>query len=173
MSQRYVALLRAINVGGRVVKMDQLRAIFEALRLHEVKTVITSGNVVFTSGRQPEALESSIERRLKEALGYPVVTFVRTIEEMGVIAAREPFGQAPEGTHHVAFLKKAPDAASARSLVACSNEVDRFRVQGREAHWLISGGFSASTFSGAKLEKLVGPATARNINTVRKLAAHP
>lgn len=173
MSQRYVALLRAVNVGGRVVKMDQLRAIFEAMRLRDVKTLITSGNVLFTSDRQPAALESSIEKRLNEALGYAVGTFVRTVEEMKVIAAREPFGPAPGGTQHVAFLKQAPAVASARALVACSNEVDQFRVHGREAHWLINGGFSASTFSGAKLEKLLGPATARNINTVRKLAAHP
>jgi uncharacterized protein (DUF1697 family) len=169
-SDRYVALLRAVNVGGRVVKMDQLRAIFESLRFANVATLINSGNVIFDARQAQKALESLIERRLQKELGYPVITFVRTIDEIRDVADHQPFGAAAEGTQYVAFLKDKPAPSAARLLVACSNDIDRFHVHGREAYWLTRGGFSDSTFSGAKLEKLLGPATSRNINTVRKLA---
>lgn len=171
MSGRYVALLRAVNVGGRVVKMDQLRRIFESLRLGRVSTLITSGNVIFESPQEPSALEALIERRLQKDLGYPVLTFVRTIDEIRAVVHHQPFGPGADGTQYVAFLKDKPAPASKRSLMACANDIDRFHIHGREAYWLTRGGFSESTFSSAKLEKLLGPATARNINTVRKLAA--
>jgi uncharacterized protein (DUF1697 family) len=166
-----VALLRAVNVGGRVVKMDHLRRIFESLRFRNVATLITSGNVLFDAQAADAALEALIERRLQKELGYPVTTFVRTIDELKAVVNHQPFGDSPDGTQHVVFLKAKPAPAACRALVACSNEVDCFDVRGREVHWLIRGGFSDSTFSGAKVEKLVGPGTARNLNTVRKLAA--
>ena len=74
------------------------------------------------------------------------------------------------GTLYVGFLKRQPAADAVRTLTSCSNDVDRFRVKGREVYWLGKAGFSGSTFSGAKLEKIVGPVTMRNVTTVRKLA---
>ena len=81
--RRYVALLRAINVGGHVVKMEKLRALFDELAFKDVETVIASGNVLFSSGApNAAALEEKIERHLKAALGYEVTTFIRTPREM-------------------------------------------------------------------------------------------
>jgi uncharacterized protein (DUF1697 family) len=166
---RYVALLRAINVGGRVVKMDQLRRIFEALPIRNVSTFIASGNVLFDTPAAAIHLEASIEQQLKQQLGYPVLTFIRTIPDLQQVVALNPF-RGEEGSVYVAFLKRPPSREVAKSLVELSNEVDRFHVHQREVYWLAKAGFSGSTFSGAKLEKIVGPATARNITTVRKLS---
>ena len=166
---RYVALLRAINVGGRTVKMDQLRQIFEALPIRNVSTFIASGNVLFDTAAAAIHLEASIEQQLKRHLGYSVLTFIRTIPELQQVVKLDPFS-GEEGTVYVAFLKRPPSREVAKSLVALSNDVDRFHVQEREVYWLAKAGFSGSTFSGAKLEKVVGPATARNLTTVRKLA---
>ena len=70
---QYFAFLRAINVGGRVVKMDRLRQIFESLGFSGVETFIASGNVVFeTSSNNVKTLERKIENALREALGYEV-----------------------------------------------------------------------------------------------------
>ena len=170
MSTRHVALLRAVNVGGRVVKMEQLRRIFESMKFRNVSTLITSGNVLFESARAPLTLESAIEQRLHADLGYPVVTFIRSIQELQAIATHRPFKDDRPGSLHVLFLKAPPSVQAARTLVAGSNDIDRFHVHGREAFWHAARGLGNSTFSGAKLEKLLGPATARNINTVRKLA---
>jgi uncharacterized protein (DUF1697 family) len=71
-AQRYVAFLRAINVGGHIVKMDQLRKLFEGLRLANVETFIASGNVIFDCGAEDaQKLERRIEAHLQKSLGYP------------------------------------------------------------------------------------------------------
>jgi uncharacterized protein (DUF1697 family) len=170
---RYVALLRAINVGGRVVKMDRLRAVFEGLKLRNVETMIASGNVLFEAPSSPraETLEQRIEQHLKKELGYDVATFLRTPDEMKAIVAHDPFP--PDSAAHaiyVAFLKAPPTNEASRTLLGFSNEIDEFRANGREVYWKARKGVSESTFSGAQLEKTLGmPATMRNITTVRKL----
>ncbi|MEO5898201.1 MAG: DUF1697 domain-containing protein [Vicinamibacterales bacterium] len=170
MIHHYVAFLRAINVGGRTVKMDHLKQIFEALPIKNVSTFIASGNVLFETPAAAIHLEASIELQLRKHLGYPVATFIRTIPELQKVAAHEPFA-GEEGTVYVAFLKTRPSIEAQRTLSGFNSEVDRFHVHGREAYWLAKAGFSGSSFTGAKLEKTLGPATARNITTVRKLAA--
>jgi uncharacterized protein (DUF1697 family) len=170
MIHHYVAFLRAINVGGHTVKMERLKQIFEALPIKNVSTFIASGNVLFDTPAAAIHLEASIELQLRKHLGYPVLTFIRTIPELQKVVALDPFA-GEEGTVYVAFLKTKPSLEAQRTLSAFNNDVDRFHVNGREAYWLAKAGFSGSTFTGAKLEKTLGPATTRNITTVRKLAA--
>ena len=169
-----MALLRAINVGGRTVKMDRLRAVFEELDLDNVSTFIASGNVLFdATARSASKLEQRIETQLRAQLGFDVATFLRTPAELAEVAAREPFRDAKDsGSLYVAFLKQEPAPERAAKLVSMSTATDRFAVDGREAWWLSVTGMGRSSFSGATLEKVLGtPATARNITTVRKLAA--
>jgi len=171
-----VALLRAINVGGHVVKMDRLRALFEAMDLADVATVIASGNVLFSSrARNHAQLARRIETQLRDALGYDVATFLRSAQDLAGIVAYQPFPTAgPPVVGHVLsviFLKQ-PLAAPARdALLALRSATDEFRVLGREAYWLCHGRTSDSKVTGTKLERTVGgPVTVRNITTVRKLA---
>ncbi len=173
----YIAFLRGINLGGHNVKMDQLRALFEDLGFSDVSTFIASGNVIFTcDDRDPDALEDTIEAHLAEALGYDVSTFVRTDLEVARIAAFEPFPSVEPSdgeTRHIAFLAQAPDTAATAAVAELANDDDLLRVDGRELYWLRRGRFSDSTITGAMLEKAMGgqPATVRNANTVRKIAA--
>jgi uncharacterized protein (DUF1697 family) len=172
--RRYVALLRAINVGGRVVKMTALKRIFENLKLAGVETFIASGNVVFTSASEPARLASRIEQGLEEALGYPVVTFLRTTDEIAAVAARAPFGTAvPEGGRiYVGFLREPPSPSARRKVMALTTAADTFAVDGRELYWMCAVPSTESIISGATLEKVLGqPATLRNVNTIRRLAA--
>ena len=171
-----VAFLRAINVGGHNVKMADLRQTFEAMGFADVATFIASGNVIFSSdGRDPAALEHQIETGLQQALGYRVATFLRPTVELAGIDQRHPFqaaAQADDTTLYVAFLKNAPSHAVQTQLLACRNAVDDFHFDQRELFWLVHRSFQESTFSGARLEKMLGgEATVRNISTVRKLAA--
>ena len=89
---RFIAFLRAINAGrGRTVKMDTLRRLFETLGVSRVTTFIGSGNVVFeTTAKNAKTLERKIEKRLREALGYEVTTFIRTDAELAKIANYKP-----------------------------------------------------------------------------------
>src|SRR5258708_39876825 len=108
---RYAAFLRAINVGGHVVKMDRLRKLFEAAGLGGVETFINSGNVVFESSKKNgDGLERTIQPRLEKALGFSVATFVRSMPEVAAIAERAPFGRLsfePPGSLFVGFLRNA------------------------------------------------------------------
>jgi len=174
---RYVALLRAINVGGHIVKMDQLRKLFAELGLSNVETFIASGNVLFDSpSKSGPALEKKIEKHLKAALGYEVATFVRTAGEVCEAAAHEPFSPAAMKTPYhglyVSFLRDAPAAAAQRALDALRSPSDDFHINARELYWLSRVPFGESKVGGALLEKTLGmPATMRSVTTVRKLAA--
>ena len=173
---RHVAFLRAINVGGHTIKMDTLRLLFEGWGGSNVETFIASGNVVFdTARRSAESTERSIEEHLRKALGYPVLTFLRTVPELAAIAAHAPFAQDEldaGGTLFVGFMKSAPGPSVARTVAALRNDVNDFAVRGRELYWLRRSQLMRSISSGPSLEKLVGsPITMRNVNTVRRLAA--
>ncbi len=172
---RWVALLRAINVGGHVVKMEKLRTSFEELGFTDVETVIASGNVLFsTSTRSVSALESRIARHLAAELGYEVATFVRSPDEMQAVAEFDPFpGEVQEGhTLSIAFLKQHPGDEVAERLRGMRTDYDELLVHGRELYWLARGRSSDSTVWRTPMEKILGgPATSRNVTTVRKLAA--
>ena len=173
---RYVAFLRAINVGGHTVKMDRLRELFEALRFSSVATFIASGNVVFGAGTTaPEALEARIESRLAGALGYDVATFVRPVTALPAIVVASAFAtpesDADANRTYVGFLRTAPTAEGRRRLDALGSALNEFHLHGREVYWLCRTRFSDSAVSGATLEKALGTAaTFRNMTTVRKLA---
>lgn len=174
---RYIAFLRAINVGGHVVKMADLRALFEALGFSGVETFIASGNVIFDAATADVALlEKQIERHLHLALGYAVATFIRSAAELTAIAQYEPFPAAEllgETTGlYIAFVRTPPPAEAQQKLMTFRSPVDDFHVHDCEVYWLCRTRMSDSAFSGALLEKTLGmPATARNMTTVRKLAA--
>ena len=178
---KYVALLRAINVGGRTVTMTRLRDVFESEGLQKVTTFIASGNVIFeTRASNVALLERRVEAALQSSLGFEVDTMIRTIAQVASIAALEPFGPRQDGpadaevsaiTDYVAFLKVAPDDAAVARLMAQASDADALHVAGSELYWRRLDR-AASRFTGNSLERALGmPATVRNINTVRKLAA--
>lgn len=172
---RYIAFLRAINVGGHTVKMDRLKELFEALGLKDVETFIASGNVIFRSGAKAPALEAKVERHLLAALGYEVRTFVRSEAEVAAIARYKPFGTLPAdftGAMVVGFLRGPLDNPTAKAVLDLKTAIDDLHVHGRELYWRTAGGQSDSTLTNALFERtLKGRATFRNINTVTRLAA--
>jgi len=174
---RYIAFLRAINVGGRVVKMDRLRTLFEGEGFTNVETFIASGNVIFDGAGRPgkiDALERAIETMLKGALGYDVATFVRTGAELRALAAHDAFTPSAidnATAFNVAFLSKPLDAKAKKALLALKSGVDDFHVNGREIFWLSRVKQSESMISNAVFEKTLGQrSTVRGIKTVRKMA---
>ncbi len=147
---RYIAFLRAINVGGHTVKMDDLRVLFESLRFSNVETFIASGNVLFeTNSKDSDVLEKKIEVKLCGSLGYDVTTFILTDAELKAIAAYKPFplAQLDAATaFNIAFLKKPPDVALKKKVLALRTDMDDFHVYGRELYWLCQKKQSESDF---------------------------
>jgi uncharacterized protein (DUF1697 family) len=171
---RFVAFLRALNVGGHgVVKMDGLRKQFEAMGFSGVETFIASGNVVFSS-KAAKGLDAKIARALEEELGYAVRTFVRTIAELAEAAAHAPFAEKEIAaclTYLVGFLSKELGPHAAKRLSALATDADRFHVCGRDFWWLSKHGQNKPAISGRALEKALGePTTLRNANTIRRMA---
>ncbi|MCA1553522.1 MAG: DUF1697 domain-containing protein [Chloroflexi bacterium] len=173
---RYIAFLRAINVGGHTVKMDRLRELFESLGFANVETFIASGNVVFeTRAKNTKALERKIEDALRPALDYEVTTFVRSADELAAIAAYEAFPRAALDAavaHNIAFLAEPPDESATQKLMALKSDIDDFNVHGREVYWLSRVRQSESVISNAVLEKtLARRSTVRGVNTIQRMAA--
>ena len=170
---RYVAFLRAINVGSHLVKMERLRALCESVPLDEVSTFIASGNVLFTSRKGRGPLEAAMERTLAAALGYEVATMIRSAGELSAVVDFVDARKLDAGVRlYVGFLKHSPAPSAVKAVRALSNDVDTLTIAGEQVYWQYRTSFSESTIVGAKLEKMLGcPATFRNINTVRRLGA--
>ena len=168
---RHVAFLRAINVGGRIVKMDALRAHCEACGLSNVETFIASGNVIFDSRAGAPALEAKIEQQLASKLGYAVATFIRRVPELQAVVKKAESKRQGAQNIYVGFMKAPAPAAAQAAIHAMAATGERFVFDGREIFWLTPGNMLDSKFSYAALERVTkGPATFRNITTVTKLA---
>jgi uncharacterized protein (DUF1697 family) len=171
---QYVAFLRAVNVGGRIIKMTELKKIFESAGVADVSTFIASGNVIFSSSKPAAKLEPHLEAALKKALGYTVATILRSVADVAIVAEYQAFPPRTVGdaTLYVGFTQTLPSAAGAKAVLALQTDVDELRVHDREIYWLARKSIAESTISMAKLEKaLQTPVTFRNLNTVRRLAA--
>ena len=172
---RFIAFLRAINVGGgRTVKMQSLHQVFESLGFFRVTTFIASGNVVFeTTTKRTRALEKKIERALKAALGYEVRTFVRGENELVKIASYRPFPRSKfDETWHsnIIFLADNLNQKVKKQVKDLRTNTDAFEVHGREIYWLRRRKQNGPPFSTVPLEKILGPAfTVRGANTIKRI----
>ena len=174
---RFVAFLRAINVGGgRTVKMQSLRQVFESLAFSGVTTFIASGNVVFeTTTKRTRTLERKIERALKTALGYEVRAFVRGEAELAKIAGYRPFPRSTfDGTWHsnIIFLADNLNKKLQQEVNALGTNTDAFEVHGREIYWRRRRKQNGKLFSTVPLERVLGSAfTVRGANAIKKIVA--
>jgi uncharacterized protein (DUF1697 family) len=170
---RCIAFLRAVNVGGRVVRMDAIRKTFESMGLADVESFIASGNVVFSS-KGVKGLDARIATGLERALGFEVSTFVRTMSEVAAAAAYAPFPERDAArfpTYLIGFLSKNLDAGGVERLSALETPDDRFHVRGRDFWWLSKHHQARPAITGRQLEKALGqPTTLRNVNTIRRIS---
>jgi uncharacterized protein (DUF1697 family) len=161
----FVALLRAVNVGGTgKLPMTELKAMCEAAGFDQVRAYIASGNVVFASTKSEDAVRAAIEKALEAYAGKPVGVMVRTAAELADTLKRNPFADKP-GNRVVAIFVDGPIPADA--LDAAKNvKGEEMRLGKRAIYVFYDDGMADS--------RLVIPAaragTARNMNTVAKLA---
>lgn len=174
----YIALLRAINVAGhQPVAMADLRTLLTRLGYTDVRSLLQSGNLVFTGKRQaPAAIERRVEEAAATRLGLRTDFFVRTAEEWKAIVVANPFADVAErdpGHMLVMPLKDVPNAEQVRSLQQAIVGRELVRAEGRQAYLVYPDGVGRSRLTHALIEKkLATRGTARNWNTVTKLLAH-
>ncbi|MGK5521438.1 DUF1697 domain-containing protein [Micromonospora sp. URMC 107] len=172
---RWVALLRGVNVGGAKVAMADLRRLVTGLGHDDVKTYLQSGNVVFGSRvRDAGALARGIERAIADELGLTVPVLVRSGRELAAVAGGNPYADREDDPTRllVVFLATAPGRSAVAALAAPGGENVAFTVAGREVYLHYpDGGYGRSKFTNNHLEKKLGVvATTRNWRSVRTLA---
>jgi uncharacterized protein (DUF1697 family) len=161
----FVALLRAVNVGGTgKLPMSDLKDICEELGFAAVRTYIASGNVVFTSRKSEAAIKAALEKRLQAYAGKPIGVLVRSAAEMAQVLSDNPFPKAAPNRTMAVFLDRAPPADT---LAGVRGQRDEQIQLGRREIYIHYG-------QGMAKSKLVISAartgTARNMNTVATLA---
>jgi uncharacterized protein (DUF1697 family) len=163
---RHVALLRAVNVGGRSkVPMAELRALFEELGHTDVQTYIASGNVVFAG--TPDA--KRLERAIADRFGVQTTVILRTAKQLHSVLAAHPFGE-DTSQSYVTFLVEKPSAAAVKAVHALDVAPDEARVVGKELYLRFPSGLGRSKTPGRVDRALEVAGTNRNWRTVAKLA---
>lgn len=162
----FVALLRAINVGGTgALGMSDLRDLCERAGFRAVRTYIQSGNVVFTSSLAEAKVKAKLEKALAAKLGKPVAVLLRSGAELEAVLKANPFSKAPPNRVIVLFLNEAPPKNALSKLAIPGGE--EVVLRGREIfiHYPAGQGTSKLKIPFAK------EGTGRNLNTITKLAA--
>jgi len=172
--QRYIALLRGINVGGnRKVEMKKLKKIFESLGFFNIITYINSGNVIFkTNEKNVSKLTRGIEEVLENELGFPIKILLRSSINMKRLVEKVPekWRNDTEQRTDVLFLWDKYDYQSTISLIKNNPDVDKIKYFPGAIVWNVK----RSNYSKSGMRKFIGTEvyknmTARNINTVRKI----
>lgn len=172
--KRWAGLLRGVNVGGRKLPMAELKALVEALGFEDVRTLLASGNIVFSAKGEADAIERQLETAL-EAHGLKTDVLVRDREELAAILAANPFPEAARAhpNHLLVHFHRdpVPGAPMAR-LPEVHDGPERLHAIGRELYVDYPEDVGHSKLpQGMAKAKFPKIATARNWNTVNKLAA--
>jgi uncharacterized protein (DUF1697 family) len=161
----YIALLRAVNVGGTgKLPMTDLKSICELAGFTKVRTYIASGNVVFTSPKSEAQVKSTLEAALAAYAGKPVGVLVRTAAEMAAVVAANPFPAMPGNRTVAIFLDAPPPLNALEAAVGVNGEQMSLGLREIYVHYGEGMADSRLRIPAAK------NGTARNMNTVAKLA---
>ena len=161
----FVALLRAVNVGGTgKLPMEDLRALCAEAGFVKVRTFIASGNVIFNSRKSEAQVKAVLEARLKDYAGKKVGVLVRTAAAMTAVSANNPFPDAPAKWTVAIFLDAPPHRDTIDQVAGRKDERIALGVREIYVHYGEGMGKSKLRIPAAKA------GTARNMNTVAKLA---
>ncbi|PIE94684.1 cytoplasmic protein [Bacillus fungorum] len=170
----YIALLRGINVGGhKVIKMADLKRVFESIGLKQVKTYIQSGNIVFESEEDIKFLKERIQSEIKNVFSFDVPVMLRTYDEFINIIKRCPYeaDSLLEGESiHVAFLANELSEKEKDQLLMYKNMTEDCYIHEKVVYLFFKNSIRNSKLMN-QFQKIHTPATVRNWRTVNKLKA--
>lgn len=172
---QYIALLRGINVGGKTVKMDRLKACFEGLGFSAVQTYIQSGNVLFEANAESlVALLKTLEEALLADFGFDIAVLLLTSNELAQLLTENPYAgrTLAEGERvYVTLLESVPTPQVVEALPQDPRSPDQYIIRGRAAWLLCPGGYGRTVYNNAWFEKkLKIKATTRNLETMTTLS---
>ncbi|MFY0252521.1 DUF1697 domain-containing protein [Chitinophaga sp. 30R24] len=171
---KYVAFLRAVNVGKRTIKMEDLRQQLETAGFKEVTTYIQSGNVMFSSANSNDTtLAHKIEKLLQAAYGFEVPTIIRSVSALETVVQQSPFpGVIPDKERqiYITFLST-PTSQAEKVISELQSNAETLYLGKREVYTMINKKLEKKPLDVIiKLEKKLGiPCTTRNWATVNKV----
>lgn len=170
-----IALLRAVNVGSHnKIRMEDLRALCQSLKLHKPQTYVQSGNVVFAT-KEPNLtrLAKRIEDAIEQKSGFRPDVILRTPAELRKVIAKNPFAKRKDiepSKLIVTFLAQEPSPDAVAKVLAIKADPEELFVQGRELYVYFPTGMGRTKLPVASIGRtLKTPGTARNWNSVLKL----
>lgn len=171
---RRIILLRAVNVGGASLPMAELRTLMTDLGATEVQTYIQSGNAVCVPPGTPEEFDRTLEKAIEKKYGFFREAIGRTPAELKAALDAYPFdAEETKGEPkraYISFMTEAPAKAAIEKARTYETGDDKWEVIGRDLHIFYAHGAGNPDMKAASIGKaLKSPATARNLNTVRKL----
>lgn len=166
--RRWAVFLRAMNVGGRRLTNDELVAAVEGLGLTDVLAYRASGNLLATSALDASALTVLLEDGLQAALGYPVPTVLRSVDQIEALGAARPFDDEPKP--QVALVRTPPDAAVRQAALEVATIDDRLAFVDGDLFWSPRLGVGRSKLDVRGLERALGTFTVRTVGTLMALA---
>jgi uncharacterized protein (DUF1697 family) len=167
---RWVALLRAVNLGARnKVPMAELRQRLAGAGYAGVRTYIASGNVILDGPRGKAGLASALEQLIADSFGVTTTAILRTPRELAATLEAHPFGADTSETH-VAFLAGRPSKTAAARLEEATRG-ERAVLRRTDVYLRLPQGVYGAGLSAARVESLLGvQATMRNWRTLAALA---
>lgn len=168
----YLSFLRGINVSGqKLIKMADLKVLYEKLGLADVITYIQSGNVIFRSETYSSELERNIEQAIQKQYGFDVPVQVISLEELTMIANQNPFLPADDiSSLYVTLLEELPNQDLLQRIEDDPSNDDEFQVIGRAVYLHCPKGYGRTKLNNTFFEsKLKQKATTRNWKTVLKV----
>ena len=177
MKDRYIAMLRGINVSGhKMIKMEHLRACFERLGFRNVVTYVQSGNVIFEAeGDASTSFSAKIGSRILRDFGFPVPVLLKTSKDMERIVRDNPLANQKgidNSKLHVTFLSATAPKSAGQTLEPLATKPEQFHVSGCEVYLYCPNGYGRTKLSNTAIEKKLGvEATTRNWKSVNALLA--
>ena len=167
----YVALLRGINVGGRTVRMSDLKACFDDMGFEDALTILQTGNVLFSSSKKPDALKRTIEAGLLRQFEYPARVQIFELSRLRAIVEASPYDDGDPRMHsYVVFFENGLEEQLMND-VALNPDIERIQMGDGVLYWNVPKG---STLDTAFAKQLVKKRfrdfhTTRNMTTLRKV----
>lgn len=170
---KYVILLRGINVGGhRKVPMAELREILSDSGFKNVVTYIQSGNVILQSSQNSKNIKTKIEKVILKHFGFEVIVIVKTKEELKEIFDNCPFQQQTKEKSYFMILDSLPDKFGLQEVSSLTHIGEEFHITYTSIYFFSANGYGRTKFNSNFFErKLKVNATARNYKTMLKLLA--
>ncbi len=168
---RWVALLRGVNVNGITIRNADLAVLFGDLGYTDVRTVLASGNVVFTAPDDTSDVQTRIEQGLRDRFGYDAWIVLVPHDRLAAVVDAFPFDSAPDRHDYVVF---GSDDTALADLVAdldADDAVERVTRGDGVVYWSCPKGSSTGTTFAkrAAAARFKRSTTTRNTNTLRKL----